>query len=590
MGILDNIGKGKKRPGSPAARAQARPASSSATGGAGSAATGSARPRPAGAPGSKGPAGKGGAKGAAASRIPGRKRKGTAVSQKERVQSAAAPLHDRRRRLVGARESTLRDLGGLMLEMYKRNRFREELLLDKCEEVLAIEVEIAHVDQRLFQLAPPNAAGMRPIGRCDCGAPIHPGQNFCGVCGRSFATMTQSRSCTRCGAGLRPGDQFCATCGTEAPDALQTIEAAPQGGAHLATPSIDAATIASSAVSETVVIDAVPSEPTSFDTPPLDAPSLTEDPGPAPMAEAFEHEPAHQAPPAPPVPPVDAPESVATIEDAIEEATVILPPPPSMPAPAPAPAPVHESPAASPTPVLEPISDADLADAIERDDSSFEQPAGPIILDPSAPAPGAEPELPSPAPGLVESSDPAGFDWSAAPASAEPAMDAAVDAIPDTDTGFVGLSLTSSVPPPPIVDPVALAPIDPPPIDAPPFDLPPTDAPPSIQQTDEPELGALSRRLGKDARSFRAPRPDKPAKAEKAPKPAKPAKAEKPAKAPKPAADTSGANAAKAAKAAERAEAKALAAEQKQRAKDAKARAKEKAKAARDSRKRGGGA
>src|SRR5690606_15240260 len=80
----------------------------------------------------------------------GKRRKGAPASAKERIATAAAPLHDRRRRLVGAREATLRDLGGLMLEMYKRNRFREELLLDKCEEVLAVEVEIAHVDQRLF--------------------------------------------------------------------------------------------------------------------------------------------------------------------------------------------------------------------------------------------------------------------------------------------------------------------------------------------------------------------------------------------------------------------------------------------------------
>lgn len=132
-------------------------------------------------------------------------------------------LHDRRRRLIGAREGALRDLGGLMLEMYKRNRFREELLLDKCEEVLSIEVEVAHIDQKLFQLTPANSSGQRPIGRCECGSPIHPGQNFCGVCGRSFATLTQSRTCERCGTGLRPGDSFCSVCGQEAPDMLDAL-------------------------------------------------------------------------------------------------------------------------------------------------------------------------------------------------------------------------------------------------------------------------------------------------------------------------------------------------------------------------------
>lgn len=167
----------------------------------------------------------------------GRKGKGVA-----KVAGAAGPLHERRRRLVSARETTLRDLGGLMLEMYKRNRFREELLLDKCEEVLAIEVEVAHIDQRLFQLAPPNSAGQRPIGRCECGAPILPGQNFCGVCGRAFATLTQTRSCERCGGGLRPGDTFCANCGTSAPDGSTAIDAGPGGSAR----QVAGATIVSS--------------------------------------------------------------------------------------------------------------------------------------------------------------------------------------------------------------------------------------------------------------------------------------------------------------------------------------------------------
>jgi hypothetical protein len=146
------------------------------------------------------------------------------TSRKGKTAGPAAPLHDRRRRLVHAREVILRDLGGLMLEMYKRNRFREELLLDKCEEVLAVEVEIAHVDQRLFQMTPPNAAGQRPIGRCECGSPILPGQNFCGVCGRSFTTLSQTKPCERCGNGLRPGDGFCSRCGTPAPDDLAPLE------------------------------------------------------------------------------------------------------------------------------------------------------------------------------------------------------------------------------------------------------------------------------------------------------------------------------------------------------------------------------
>lgn len=200
------------------------------------------------------------------SQLPARRGKRGAAKRGEKgvgSSPASAQHHDRRKRLVAARESTLRDLGGLMLEMYKRNRFREELLLDKCEEVLAIEVEIAHVDQRLFQLAPPTGSGQRPIGRCECGVPILPGQNFCGVCGRSFGTLTQARNCAACGTGLRAADAFCPTCGTASPSLLDShIPAAPGGHA------IEAAATATRAA-DTMIIN-MPADPDMAPPPLLD--------------------------------------------------------------------------------------------------------------------------------------------------------------------------------------------------------------------------------------------------------------------------------------------------------------------------------
>lgn len=528
---------------------------------------GSAKPT-AGKPGAA-PAKSGGM----ASKLPGKRRKkGAPTSPRERIASAAAPLHDRRRRLVGARETTLRDLGGLMLEMYKRNRFREELLLDKCEEVLAIEVEIAHVDQRLFQLAPPNAAGMRPIGRCECGAPIHPGQNFCGVCGRSFATLTQVRSCQRCGAGLRPGDSFCATCGSEAPDALQAIEAAPPGVPS--APPIDAAAIASNAVAETLVMDA----------PPLDG----SDDAPVSMSAM--------------TPPLDGP-TPAAAEQVAAEADVELPPivlsGPPMDAPAPAITPEPAETAAMPTPVepaasspvLEPITDAEMESEPMTEPAALAQPA--------------------------PSSAPAGFDWSTPPAAPEAAMDAALDALPasptDPETPFAGFPLTSTVPPPPIVDPIdvpltsaateATASLADVAVDA---IAAPSEADTAPAADAKPTRGRFG--LGSKAeKSPKTPKASKPPKAPKDPKPPKASKAPKPPKveqlqgplSPMPAPevpsaskvtkDSSDKDAAKAAKAAEREAKKALADEAKHRARDAKLRAKAKAKAAREQRKRGGG-
>ena len=213
-----------------------------------------------------------------------------------------------------------------MLEMYKRNRFREELLLDKCEEVLAIEVEVAHVDQRLFQLAPPNAAGMRPIGRCECGAPIHPGQNFCGVCGRGFSTLTQARACTRCGSGLRAGDQFCGTCGYEAPDMLQSIEA-PGPGASSAVPAVDAAAVAASAVADTIIIEAPPLD---------DAPATAARPSTPPNTGTTDAASTTVTlDPAVSGPPLDAPaasQAVTELPNGSDEATA--PPAPAQPRPA----------------------------------------------------------------------------------------------------------------------------------------------------------------------------------------------------------------------------------------------------------------
>ena len=44
------------------------------------------------------------------------------------------------------REERLRDLGGLTLEMYKRDRFNAALVVERCAELVAVEVRIAEID------------------------------------------------------------------------------------------------------------------------------------------------------------------------------------------------------------------------------------------------------------------------------------------------------------------------------------------------------------------------------------------------------------------------------------------------------------
>jgi hypothetical protein len=90
-------------------------------------------------------------------------------------------LRKERRVLLQAREARLRDLGGLMLEMYRRDQFRQDLLVDRCSDLLALEQRIAEIDALL---ATALSIRRRPAATCECGAPILWGSRFCASCGK----------------------------------------------------------------------------------------------------------------------------------------------------------------------------------------------------------------------------------------------------------------------------------------------------------------------------------------------------------------------------------------------------------------------
>lgn len=92
---------------------------------------------------------------------------------------APAALRRERKLLLRLREERLRDLGGLLLEMYRRGTFREELLSERCADLVAIETRLADVDATL-------AAPRRGGARCACGAPLLPAARFCPSCGRQL--------------------------------------------------------------------------------------------------------------------------------------------------------------------------------------------------------------------------------------------------------------------------------------------------------------------------------------------------------------------------------------------------------------------
>jgi hypothetical protein len=97
----------------------------------------------------------------------------------------ASELRRERRALLRLREQKLRDLGGLSLEMYRRDRFREDLLLERCAELIGLEARIHELDVLLGAVG--RAPGVPKTARCACGAPLLWGSRFCASCGRPAA-------------------------------------------------------------------------------------------------------------------------------------------------------------------------------------------------------------------------------------------------------------------------------------------------------------------------------------------------------------------------------------------------------------------
>lgn len=101
---------------------------------------------------------------------------------RRRPAPAASELRRERRALLRLREQKLRDLGGLSLEMYRRDRFREDLLLERCAELIGLEARIHELDVLLG--AARQEPGVPKTARCECGAPLLWGSHFCATCGR----------------------------------------------------------------------------------------------------------------------------------------------------------------------------------------------------------------------------------------------------------------------------------------------------------------------------------------------------------------------------------------------------------------------
>jgi hypothetical protein len=98
------------------------------------------------------------------------------------VAPPARELRRERKALLAAREERLRDLGGLALEMYKRDRFVASLVVERCAELVAIEARIHEIDALLE-----GTTGLKGGAVCVCGAPLLLGARYCATCGREIA-------------------------------------------------------------------------------------------------------------------------------------------------------------------------------------------------------------------------------------------------------------------------------------------------------------------------------------------------------------------------------------------------------------------
>jgi double zinc ribbon protein len=131
---------------------------------------------------------------------------------------APGSLRRERRALVRTREERIRDLGGLMLEMYRRDQFKQDLLIEQCLEVISIEERLREIDQLLEAATQARRQGVGV--RCTCGAPILWGSHFCANCGRPVGEEPVV-SCPNCGTALAADAQFCANCGTSVPESAR---------------------------------------------------------------------------------------------------------------------------------------------------------------------------------------------------------------------------------------------------------------------------------------------------------------------------------------------------------------------------------
>lgn len=122
-------------------------------------------------------------------------------------------LRRERKRLLRAREQSIRDLGGLALEMVRRDDFRQDVLRRRAADVLGLEASARDVEEALDaagQSSPSRST--RASAQCICGEQNEESARSCSACGRTLASEGGANPCPDCGASREVDDRFCASC------------------------------------------------------------------------------------------------------------------------------------------------------------------------------------------------------------------------------------------------------------------------------------------------------------------------------------------------------------------------------------------
>ena len=117
-----------------------------------------------------------------------RKKAEPSAPRRRRYLPSPSLLRRERRALLRYREQRIRDLGGLVLEMYREDSFRQDVVHEQASEIVRLEERLREID-RLLTARTSRARGFRCA---QCGTPLYPGARFCPSCGHALEAQAET--------------------------------------------------------------------------------------------------------------------------------------------------------------------------------------------------------------------------------------------------------------------------------------------------------------------------------------------------------------------------------------------------------------